>query len=482
MKYRVDRSDLLRYDCLQGPFEPKLVTEVLDQLIPSTLRIDLLSHSFEKDDLKWEVEPWFETRYVATNVSPEIFKIWQHPTSHSALVLPIANPFIASDFTTSSTREHQPDEPKSVPEIIAEEDYGICWHKLDDQFHVPKVNASFYLFNRKVHQSPRHKVMGELFVRLIRDSLTEVAYYASLAELQYSIGLKERGFCLKFSGFHDKLSVFAHQILQGVLHANIDARRFELIHEELLREFANVLMKPPNKARYCRLLLLVEHSVAMEEQVRILKELTLEDVVDFMTTELLAEVAIHGLIHGNMTKEDAKSLFEMVYQSFQGSSGPSRTVVPLDREDFSTYRIADITPHHLRISQPSEHREEVTNVIDCYYQIGEWNFQDEACAQVLEQIMNEPLFDTLRTKEQLGYDVHCTITLTGGILGFKLTIQSSAYTAQHVQTRLDQFLRDFPRLILEKLQPQEFQDHIHAVMTKQLERESNMEEESRNYW
>lgn len=38
--------------------------------------------------------------------------------------------------------------------------------------------------------------------------------------------------------------------------------------------------------------------------------------------------------------------------------------------------------------------------------------------------MAEPFYDTLRTKEQLGYSVHCSTRLTHGVLGFAFVVNS----------------------------------------------------------
>ena len=47
--------------------------------------------------------------------------------------------------------------------------------------------------------------------------------------------------------------------------------------------------------------------------------------------------------------------------------------------------------------------------------------------------MAEPVFGTLRTKEQLGYSVHCSTRLTHGVLGFAFVVVSGAHawTARH---------------------------------------------------
>lgn len=59
--------------------------------------------------------------------------------------------------------------------------------------------------------------------------------------------------------------------------------------------------------------------------------------------------------------------------------------------------------------------------------------------------MEEPLFDTLRTKQQIGYDVHCLLRNTYGVLAFSITIyfQSYKFSPDEVDARVELFLADF---------------------------------------
>lgn len=43
------------------------------------------------------------------------------------------------------------------------------------------------------------------------------------------------------------------------------------------------------------------------------------------------------------------------------------------------------------------------------------------------QIVQEPCYDTLRTKQQLGYSVHSGVRLTHGILGFAVCVVSGQF-------------------------------------------------------
>ena len=73
-----------------------------------------------------------------------------------------------------------------------------------------------------------------------------------------------------------------------------------------------------------------------------------------------------------------------------------------------------------------------TFVID-YYQYGPGSLEDHVYLQVGAHIMEEPVFDTLRTKEQLGYSVYNTLRNTYGILG-KLLIASDTAMSPTVDT------------------------------------------------
>ena len=63
--------------------------------------------------------------------------------------------------------------------------------------------------------------------------------------------------------------------------------------------------------------------------------------------------------------------------------------------------------------------------------------------------MDEPLYDSLRTKEQLGYSVSCGLRNTNGILGLAIRIQSERFEPSYLHTRVEEFLS---KKFAEKLQ------------------------------
>lgn len=63
--------------------------------------------------------------------------------------------------------------------------------------------------------------------------------------------------------------------------------------------------------------------------------------------------------------------------------------------------------------------------------------------------MEEPLFDILRTKEQLGYDVYCTVNNTNGILGYSIVVncQAGKFTTEHADLRITTFVKNLAKTI-----------------------------------
>ena len=65
-----------------------------------------------------------------------------------------------------------------------------------------------------------------------------------------------------------------------------------------------------------------------------------------------------------------------------------------------------------------------TFAVTNYYQFGPGSMKEYMHFEVGCQIMEEPVFDILRTKEQLGYSVFSMLRNTHGILGISVTVNS----------------------------------------------------------
>jgi hypothetical protein len=91
-----------------------------------------------------------------------------------------------------------------------------------------------------------------------------------------------------------------------------------------------------------------------------------------------------------------------------------------------------------------------------------------ALADLADQVLNEPLYDSLRTKQQLGYGVSSGARLTHGAVGFCVCVVSAAFSAPEVASRIDAFLSEFGRTTLARMTPREFAQHRDVVARHKL--------------
>jgi insulysin len=99
---------------------------------------------------------------------------------------------------------------------------------------------------------------------------------------------------------------------------------------------------------------------------------------------------------------------------------------------------------------------------------------------LLEQMIHEPAFDQLRTKEQLGYIVFSGRRAFSTTYGFRFLIQSEM-TPEFLDSRIEAFLMRYADT-LEKMSETEFEDHKRSLIVRRLEKLRNLDQESTRHW
>ena len=97
------------------------------------------------------------------------------------------------------------------------------------------------------------------------------------------------------------------------------------------------------------------------------------------------------------------------------------------------------------------------------------------------QLMHEPCFDTLRTKEQLGYTVVADARSSRGIVGYIFMVQSSNSTMAHVEARISAFIDVFAKTLRE-MDASEFETQRSALIARKLECDDSLNDEAERHW
>jgi insulysin len=99
---------------------------------------------------------------------------------------------------------------------------------------------------------------------------------------------------------------------------------------------------------------------------------------------------------------------------------------------------------------------------------------------LLAQIAQEPCFDQLRTKEQLGYLVFSGVRKQTGSMGLRFILQSERDTI-YLENRIEEFLIRL-RQIVANMSDTEYKAQLQSLISKKLEKDKNMGQEGSKYW
>lgn len=124
------------------------------------------------------------------------------------------------------------------------------------------------------------------------------------------------------------------------------------------------------------------------------------------------------------------------------------------------------------------------NTMTCnFYQIGPITIKTNSLIDLLMMIAEEPLFDSLRSKEQLGYDVSCSLHDNHGILGYSIAInsQETKFTAEHIDERIEAFRSQLLDLI-RGTSDSEFEQYKESVVKIKLTDDNNLGDEVSRNW
>ena len=151
---------------------------------------------------------------------------------------------------------------------------------------------------------------------------------------------------------------------------------------------------------------------------KIVSNITIDDVRKFSRALFESPVYIEMLVQGNMTKEEATSIFETPAKTFNANEIKS----DFNRPEIIIKKVPNERTKVVRIDgfNPKNNNTIVSN----YYQNGPGSLRTEMFLAIACQIMSEPVFDTLRTKEQLAYSVFSMSDTYHGIQGVSIEVES----------------------------------------------------------
>ncbi|XP_064386894.1 nardilysin-like isoform X2 [Halichondria panicea] len=456
-------------DYLLYEYEPATITTVLSHFTPDRVNIITLSPTYTAQcRLK---ERWFGTRYCVEDIPADWKTKWQNLELHPDLHLPSPNLFIATDFSTGDPGS----PPTKYPVVIKECPKYKLWYKKGVE-DCPLAWVCLIFKTPLSIQSENSNLM-HIFLNIYGRNMTAVAYNASVAQLEHSLEVFNSGVALTINGFNHKMGLLFQELVKYLADFATDEETFKTAKEQRRKSLKNQLLKPKKLCKINRLKVLEYCHWTTQEKLDALDHLTLAALMEFVD-QFKRQLFVEALVQGNITPKEALSMMTFLTEHIDYDPLPSDVQAKIKPR---TMQLPSNTNVCYRLD--NKNTNSTCTVLTDYYQCCQRTTRDAAILELLSECMNEPCFNELRTKQQLGYEVRIEEHNTHGVLGLSLTLVTHAtkFSDDYASGCMNKFVHDF-HSELTAWTPKQFQDQVDSLIQEKREPDISLEDEVLRNW
>eukprot|EP01012_Entosiphon_sulcatum_P006920 TRINITY_DN13391_c0_g1_i1.p1 TRINITY_DN13391_c0_g1~~TRINITY_DN13391_c0_g1_i1.p1 ORF type:complete len:1044 (+),score=164.71 TRINITY_DN13391_c0_g1_i1:1463-4594(+) len=468
--------------------EASVLTEMFDKLTPeNVLQVIVLTGSAIASETIPLVEPVYSTRYNASQL-PQTWKTVDANVAN--FVFPPGNPYLPRSLTPVPL-------PASVdkhPSIVAGNKSSLAvWHGRSSLFaKEPKIDFRCVLESAELREDVMAFILAELHTAWVEDCLEEETAFSALAGLRFSYDATMSGAEVHIAGYSDKLPDLLERFLARLADSSKppDNVRFGLIRQRLLDEVANERLRAPylNMARYYRNELLLRPFYTWDTRASALSAAT-PGLVSQFARRFLGMARVECLAFGSLEAPSSLQLASRLRQTLDLFSVEGATVVakPIPGQDV----ILPVSGTHLNVQVRAANAGESNSAICSVFQIAaadEQLLDLPVALDVIGLLIETRCFDQLRTKEQLGYVVWCTVRHhysaqepNGIVTTLNVIVQSSTYNASFLNERTLAFLQGYTAE-LQNLSSNAFTEAVTSLVQEWTRPPLNIGEEVEAYW
>ncbi|XP_011869711.1 PREDICTED: insulin-degrading enzyme-like [Vollenhovia emeryi] len=457
-------------------WRPDLIEEIMEYLTPHNIRIHMIGKAYES--ITNETEEYFRIKYVKKKMSKETMDMWKQAGYNTDLKLPSKNEFIATKFDAkldtfyTNTFQMNRSSPLIGEEewfpILIEEPSGLIdlFYKKNDDFPDPTAKMIFNFLSPIICANPLNYNLTEIFTLLLLDSLEEETYAAKLADLNWSLINTQHGIKLTLTGYDEKQNMLLEQIIKRMANLNIDPNRFQIIKECYTENLKNFIHKQPyEQAMYYLDVLLAKEFWHENELLKFIDYVSIDNLQRFVP-KLFSSMKVQCYIYGNVTVSEVNSTVQLIKSNLKTEIQVPDTDEPLLPRQLPLHcEIKLENGCHLLFEIENNCHNSTCTIV--YYATGFESTRSSLLTMLLEQIISEPCYNILRTNEQLGYIVKCSVHQTNkqfGMQGLQIIIQSDKQP-HYVEKRIDSFLDSMLNHV-STMPHEEFEEHKETLCSK----------------
>ena len=476
-------------------------------------------------------EKWYGVQYFLSPIEDKYIASWTglekgaslFPAHHNSdLSVPLPNRYIPRTLALCSELSEEAkcsriEKPIDPPILLVNEERWKLYHRLDDRYALPKSSIRLLIRTMSLNNteqsngwaySTKNALLSSFLSSMFNEAMAQETYDASLAGLHWSLSLGSSGIQLTCFGFSDRLPNLALKMLSDFLAGDFMKEKFfESCRDRATRSLRTFFKsrRADSHALFYRDALLSSKDQGLDESLKIVLLATFEDVINHHQRVLKDDLSVSCLFSGNVSSKEAIHFFSSVKSKTESLCKQVKTTSAtkpiIDSGEIERRFTSDIELHF-----SSQNIEEENGAVLCTYQSSIPSFKGEKLSdplglesstsiRLLCHILREPLFNSLRTRQQLGYivssyydigissqsNVDGQMPSSTPIDSISINVLSQKMPPPKIVARIDDFINGF-RKQLEEMPESEIQDHADALATKLLKPIQKLQSEASNQY
>ncbi|MCE5316035.1 MAG: insulinase family protein [Parachlamydia sp.] len=452
-------------------FDPQAVQELLSYMTPQNARYDVMAPESLTGVALDHKEPWMGVPYSIRPIAPELLQSWADAKPIPEIDLPIPNPFIPQHLDLLHFEAKKSDSLLPHPELILDNPKSKIYYAPDTRFLTPNIGWAIQMKTPSIIDGNTSQVvLGELYVKCLKEALDPYIYPAALAGLNCDIDTKENGIAINIDGYSDKASLLLSKILDAMKAEPPSEQTFKVWKAALLRQYQNYGRDNPIQlAHQLMQSILYQRYTTEKEKVTAIKKITYVQFTEFVQ-KLFSKVYIEGMLYGNMSLAQAKEVGDTLIKAFPGEPYP-----PAQQYKPEVILLPENKgPFFVEIKVPTQ-----GNIAWLTLEAQPpYSFKQRAALQVLMQDINAPFFEELRTKQQTGYLVYSGAEELERKLFSFFTVQSDTHDGRDLLSRFELFLERYLQEMPHELTEERFNTLKYSLIDSMEKANKNIREMS----
>jgi len=365
-------------------FNPDNIQQVLAQLDIEQARVWYIDKK-QPHDQKMQ---YFKGLYQLEKIKPELFNTWHTLSKDIQLNLPKANSLMPENFDIADAEQEQ------KPVRLLNEPGLELWFAQSHEFkQQPKAYIALNLNSDRPMLSAANQVKTAMLLdAYLFDNLATIEE-ANAAGMSINLFNKE-GLSLNVSGFDDKQQALLLSQLDVLKSYKLSQKRFNITKEKYIRGLKNKAKSPVLNQLFPNLSKLVRAHAVSDQALLAAAEKVTAKQINQLLQQLLDEANLRLFIFGNYSSQQAKDIAKAVRKALplktvMAKSYQSRDLQPITNKAFTLSKDVGLTD---------------VGLLDAYI-FPKQSYANKAAAQLLVKMIRQPMYDQIRTQEQLAYAV-----------------------------------------------------------------------------